>query len=81
MFAAAVAVAQPALRVPVFPPEPPRGKTLVFGAGKASAAKARALEDHCRGPLDGLVVTRCDYGVPCEKQPQATSRRENSSNM
>ncbi|MEM5314975.1 glycerate kinase [Paraburkholderia sp. JHI869] len=67
MFAAAVAVAQPALRVSAFLPEPPRGRTLVIGAGKASAAMARALEDHWRGPLEGLVVTRYGYGVPCER--------------
>ncbi|CAG9274400.1 Putative hydroxypyruvate reductase [Paraburkholderia unamae] len=67
MFAAAVAVAQPELRVRAFLPEPPRGKTLVIGAGKASAAMARALEAHWHGPLEGLVVTRYGYGVPCER--------------
>ena len=36
---------------------------LVIGAGKASAAMARAVEDHWPGPLSGLVVTRYGYDV------------------
>jgi hydroxypyruvate reductase len=40
---------------------------VVIGAGKASAAMARAVEDHWRGPLSGLVVTRYGYGVPCKR--------------
>ena len=43
MFAAAIAVAQPARRVPAFLPPPPSGKTIVIGAGKASAAMAKAI--------------------------------------
>jgi hydroxypyruvate reductase len=39
---------------------------LVIGAGKASAAMAKAVEDNWRGELSGLVVTRYGYGVPCE---------------
>jgi hydroxypyruvate reductase len=48
-------------------PEPPKGRLVVIGAGKASAAMARAVEDHWRGPLTGLVVTRYGYAVPCER--------------
>ncbi len=48
-------------------PEPPRGRLLVIGAGKASAAMARAVEDHWPGPLSGLVVTRYGYAVPCRR--------------
>jgi glycerate 2-kinase len=66
MFDAAVASAQPALCVPPNLPRPPRGKLLVVGAGKASAAMARAVEDAWQGPLSGLVVTRYGYAVPCE---------------
>jgi hydroxypyruvate reductase len=40
---------------------------VVIGAGKASAAMARALEDHWPGPLSGLVVTRYGYAVPCSR--------------
>ncbi|MGE8158890.1 glycerate kinase type-2 family protein [Paraburkholderia sp. NPDC080076] len=66
MFDAAIATAQPALRVPDFLPEAPRGRTIVVGAGKASAAMARAVEDHWTGRLEGLIVTRYGYAVPCE---------------
>jgi len=70
MFDAAVASSQPALCLPPHLPEPPSspsGRTIVIGAGKASAAMARALEEHWAGPLEGLVVTRYGYDVPCER--------------
>jgi len=67
MFNAAIAAAQPALCLPPHLPPPPRGRTLVIGAGKASAAMARALEDHWDGPLEGLVVTRYGHEVPCRR--------------
>ncbi|WP_428415026.1 glycerate kinase type-2 family protein [Methylibium sp.] len=67
LFDAAVAAAQPALCLPAHLPEKPAGRTFVIGAGKASAAMARALEQHWDGPLQGLVVTRYGYGVPCER--------------
>ena len=66
MFDAAVAAAQPELCVPAHLPVPPKGKTVVVGAGKASAAMARALETHWQGPFDGLVVTRYGHAVDCE---------------
>lgn len=67
MFHAAIAAAQPARCVPPFLPEPPKGRLVVIGAGKASAAMARAVEDHWPGPLSGLVVTRHGHAVPCER--------------
>jgi hydroxypyruvate reductase len=70
MFDAAVASAQPAICVPPHLPtraELGTGRLVVVGAGKASAAMARAVEDHWDGPLAGLVVTRYGYGVPCER--------------
>ena len=77
MFEAAVAAAQPEHCIaphlpPHLPPHVPdappgRGRVLVIGAGKASAAMARALERHWPGPLSGLVVTRYGYAVPCER--------------
>ncbi|QBE63207.1 glycerate kinase type-2 family protein [Pseudoduganella lutea] len=67
MFDAAVAAAQPALCLPPHLPPPPRGRTLVIGAGKASAEMARVLERHWQGELTGLVVTRYGYAVPCER--------------
>ncbi len=67
MFDAAVAAAQPALCLPAHLPQPPKGKTVVIGAGKASAAMAQAMEKHWPGPIDGVVVTRYGYEVPCER--------------
>jgi len=67
MFDAAIASAQPALCLPAHLPPPPRGRTIVIGAGKASAAMAQALERHWAGPLEGLVITRYGYAVPCER--------------
>jgi hydroxypyruvate reductase len=67
LFDAAVAAASPALVVPPHLPSPPRGRTIVVGAGKASAAMARAVEDHWPGPLTGVVVTRYGHGVPCRR--------------
>ncbi len=67
MFDAAVAAAQPALCLTQHLPEPPKGRTIVIGAGKASAAMARALEDNWSGPLQGLVVTRYGYEVACQR--------------
>jgi glycerate 2-kinase len=65
MFDAAIASAQPGLCVPPHLPAPPRGRLIVVGAGKASAAMARAVEDNWSGALSGLVVTRYGYAVPC----------------
>jgi glycerate 2-kinase len=67
LFDAAVSAAMPELRVPPNLPPPPAGRTIVVGAGKASAAMARALEEHWPGPLSGLVVTRYGHAVPCRR--------------
>jgi len=70
MFEAAVASAQPALCIAPQLPSPESlgaGRLVVIGAGKASAAMARAVEDAWRGPLGGLVVTRYGYAVPCQR--------------
>lgn len=67
MFDAAVTAAMPAVRVPAHLPARPQGRLVVVGAGKASAAMAKAVEDHWDGPLSGLVVTRYGHAVPCER--------------
>ncbi len=72
MFAAAVASAQPTRCIPDHLPTPEqlgKGRLIVIGAGKASAAMARAVEDHWTGSksqLSGLVVTRYGYQVACD---------------
>lgn len=65
LFDAAVASAHPDRCIPAVLPAPPAGRTVVIGAGKASAAMAAAVERHWVGPLCGLVVTRHGHGVPC----------------
>lgn len=67
MFDAAIEAAQPVHCIPRYLPEPPVGRTIVIGAGKASAEMARVLEAHWPGPLSGLVVTRYGYAVACER--------------
>ncbi|MGY4232944.1 glycerate 2-kinase [Bradyrhizobium sp. USDA 4449] len=67
MFDAAVDAASPSLRLPAHLPAPPKGRTIVVGAGKASASMAKALEDNWSGPLTGLVITRDHHNVPCKR--------------
>ncbi len=68
MFNAAVDAALPAVTVPVHLPHPSSGRVIVVGAGKASAAMAKAVEDAWpETPLDGLVITRYGHAVPCER--------------
>ena len=67
MFDAAVAAAQPALVIPRHLPPKPRGRLVVIGAGKASAAMAKAVDEHWKGELSGFVVTRYGYAVPCKR--------------
>lgn len=63
---AAIAAALPD-RLAAHLPEPPKGKTIVVGAGKAAAAMARAFEEAWAHPLEGLVVTRYGHGVPTKR--------------
>ena len=67
MFQAAIEAAQPSHCIPPHLPAAPKGRLIVIGAGKASAAMAQAVEQHWPGPLSGLVVTRYGYAVPCER--------------
>ena len=64
-FRAALSAADPLEIVPQHLPQPPRGRTLVVGAGKAAAAMALAVEQHwpADAPLDGLVITRYQHGL------------------
>ena len=67
LLGAALDAADPAKTLPQYLPKPPRGRTIVVGAGKAAAKMARAVEDHWPGPLSGLVVTRYGHRVPCRR--------------
>lgn len=63
MFDRAVAVADPMRVVAEYLPTRPAGRTIVIGAGKASARMAEAVEA-VWGACDGLVITRYGYGRP-----------------
>lgn len=67
LFEAALGAAEPRQALARHLPAPVPGRTLVLGAGKASAAMARAFETLWPGPLDGLVVTRYGHAVPCQR--------------
>jgi glycerate 2-kinase len=67
LFDTAVAAAQPALRVPAFLPPRPKGRAIVVGAGKASAAMAKAVEDRWDADISGLVGTRYGHGAACRR--------------
>lgn len=69
IFATGLAAADPARLFDGRLPDPPRGRTVVVGAGKASAAMCRAFEQAWAAaghePPSGLVVTRYGHAVPC----------------
>lgn len=66
LFQAAVAAADPVKALKGNLPEPPKGRTVVIGAGKGAAQLAAAFEALWDAPYQGLVVTR--YGYACETQ-------------
>ena len=66
-FHAGLAAVHPERVLPPFLPPLPAGRTIVVGAGKASAAMARAVETHWAGELSGLVVVPHGYAVECER--------------
>ncbi|MGZ5061722.1 MAG: glycerate kinase type-2 family protein [Usitatibacter sp.] len=68
-FQAAVAAADPLEIVPGHLPPPPRGRTVVIGAGKAAASMAVAVERHwpAGAPLEGVVITRYGHGLPTRR--------------
>jgi glycerate 2-kinase len=67
MFGAAVAAALPGCCLPKHLPPPPKGRTVVVGAGKAAGSMAAAVEAHLDVPIEGVVVTRYGHGAPCKK--------------
>ncbi|HWH74663.1 MAG TPA: glycerate kinase [Methylibium sp.] len=69
LYDAAVRRALPAHNIADFLPPPPKGRTLVVGAGKASGAMAEAVAAlwPADAPLSGLVVTRYEHVPPAYK--------------
>ncbi|MBV1703098.1 MAG: glycerate kinase [Hyphomicrobiales bacterium] len=65
MFDAAIVSANPARAVLAHLPQKPKGRCIVVGAGKASAAMAAALDTAWPDVnLSGVVVTRDGHAVP-----------------
>ncbi|MBK1612592.1 glycerate kinase [Rubrivivax gelatinosus] len=66
LYDAAVRRALPEFVIAPFLPPPPRGRTLVLGAGKAGGAMAAAVDAlwPADAPLSGLVVTRYGHVPP-----------------
>ena len=69
LYDAAVARALPAQNTARYLPPPPKGRTLVLGAGKAGGAMAAAVDALWPqdAPLSGLVVTRYEHVPPAYK--------------
>ena len=47
-------------------PSPPKGRTVVVGAGKGAAQLAAAFEELYAAPVSGVIVTRYGYATPCQ---------------
>ena len=69
LYDAAVARALPTQNTAPYLPAPPKGRTLVLGAGKAGGAMAAAVDALWPqgAPLSGLVVTRYHHVPPAYK--------------
>jgi glycerate 2-kinase len=74
LYQAAVQRALPLHNTAAYLPEPPKGRTIVLGAGKAGGAMAQAVEAHwpTDAPLEGLVVTRYHHTPP---RPEGLKQR------
>ena len=71
MFDEAVSISHPAnLMSKYIPDKQPSGKTVIIGAGKASAEMARAFEIAWKkkgyNDLNGIVITRYGHKRKCE---------------
>jgi glycerate 2-kinase len=67
LFAAAVQAADPMHCLQAHLPPPPKGRTVVVGAGKGVAQLAAALEQLWPTPVEGTVVTRYGYAAACAR--------------
>ncbi len=78
LFDAAVARAHPDVLLPAHLPEPPKGRTVVIGAGKASGAMARALDAlwPAQAPLSGVVLTRYGHVPPLKARTHEAATPE-----
>ncbi|MGH6625973.1 MAG: glycerate kinase type-2 family protein [Burkholderiaceae bacterium] len=74
LYRAAVRRALPLHNTAAYLPKPPKGRTLVLGAGKAGGSMAHAVEAlwPADAPLEGLVVTRYHHTPP---RPEGLKQR------
>ena len=74
LFRAAVTRALPLHNTAAYLPQPPKGRTIVIGAGKAGGSMAQAVEAFwpADAPLEGLVVTRYHHIPP---RPEGLAQR------
>lgn len=63
LFDSAIEAADPRHALRAHLPPPPKGRTVVIGAGKGAAQLAQAFEEMWEGPLSGCIVTRYGYGA------------------
>ena len=76
LYHTAVRRALPLHNTAAFLPPPPRGRTVVLGAGKAGGSMAHAVEAlwPADAPLQGLVVTRYHHVPPAPRRGDAAHR-------
>lgn len=74
LYQAAVQRALPLHNTAAWLPKPPKGRTIVIGAGKAGGSMAQAVEAlwPADAPLEGLVVTRYHHIPP---RPEGLAQR------
>jgi len=66
LFDVAVTAALPSVCLPPYLPKKSKGRAIIIGAGKASAAMAEVVESHWSIPMEGLVITRYGFHRPTE---------------
>ncbi len=67
LFDVAIEAAKPGRAVAANLPVPPKGRTVVIGAGKGAIAMAAAVEANWRGPLEGFVVAPHGLSSPLKR--------------
>lgn len=67
LFDAAISAADPVRALAPYLPNPPKGRTVVIGAGKGAAQLAQAFETLWEADFDGVIVTRYGFGAATRK--------------
>ena len=67
LFEGAVLAADPLEAMRFYLPAPPKGRTVVIGAGKGAAQMGQAFETLWQHSLEGVIVTRYGYSADCAR--------------